>query len=96
MPKASPQSETIGGVTGVRFTTDARQGTAEETKLQAIQRVLSGGVDILPSGTTLPHLALSSVQVVDAPSYAVTTLWVPTDKRHEAAEQLEAAGFTVS
>lgn len=96
MATASAQVETISGVSGVRFTTDARQGTDQETKLQEIQSVLSGRVVILPSGTTLPHLALCSVQVVDGTSYAVISLRVPTDRRQKAVELLEAAGFTVS
>lgn len=96
MPSATAHEETIAGVPGVRFRTDARQHTSEEERLQEIQSRLSGGEDDLPSQTTLPHLALEEVQTVDGPSYSVISLWVPTDKRAEAAERLRAAGFTVS
>jgi hypothetical protein len=96
MPRATVQAETIAGVPGTRFTTDARPGTVWEERLQEIQSELSGGVVLLSSETTLPHLALVSIAVVDGPPYSVISLWVPDDKRSEAARLLEAAGFALS
>ena len=95
MQRARAEEETIEGVAGIRFRTDARPDTALEAKLQEIQSALSGGQVLLPSPTTLPHLELTSVQVVDGESYAVISLWVPRDLRSDAAAQLEAAGFTL-
>lgn len=96
MPTATAQEETITGVPGVRFTTDARPDTEWEGKLQEIQSALSGGKVLLPSPTTLPHLNLSLVATVDGPSDSVISLWVPREQRSEAARRLAAAGFTLS
>jgi hypothetical protein len=66
-----------------------------ERELQEIQQKL-GGERTPSSHPTGPHLALVSIEVVDAPSYSVITLWAPTTKRAEAEALLEAAGFKVS
>ena len=96
MPIATAQEETSAGVPGVRFTTDARPGTAQEEQLQGIQYELSGGVDLLPSQPTVAHLTLHEVATVDGPSHSVVSLWVPTEQRSRAAERLAGAGFRVS
>lgn len=96
MPKAITQEETIAGLPGVRFNTDARPDTAQEKRLQEIQSALAEGKVLLPSPTTLPHLSLYEVNVVHAPSFSMISLWVPMEKRSEAVERLQAAGFTVS
>lgn len=88
-------SETIDGLPGVRFATTARPDSPQEQALQRVQAILSGGVTSLPDPTTLPHLALQSVQVVDGSSYSVITLWVPKAQESEAAEALRAEGFEV-
>jgi hypothetical protein len=88
-------SDTIAGVPGVRFATTARPDSPEEHALQRIQATLSGGVTSLPDPTTVPHLALQSVQVVDGTSYSVITLWVPKAQEAEAAEALQGEGFEV-
>jgi hypothetical protein len=88
-------NDTIAGVPGVRFATTARPGSPEEHTLQRVQERLSAGVTELPSESTLPQLALNSVQVVDGTSYSVITLWVPKAQESEAAEALRAEGFEV-
>lgn len=88
-------NDTIAGVPGVRFATTAQPGSPEEQVLQRIQSTLSGGVTELPSPTTVAHLALSSVQVVDGASYSVISLWVPKDQEAQAADALRAEGFEV-
>jgi hypothetical protein len=93
---ATVEEETIAGVSGVRFLTDARPETEADFKLRAIQRELAGGVDRLPEGTTLPHLNFVSVATVDGPSYSVISLWVPKEKRSKATALLRAADFTVT
>lgn len=92
---ATATEETVNGVPGVRFSTDARPDSTQEGLLQEIQRELAG-ITILPTDTTLPHLALYEVEIVDAPSESRISLWVPTDTRSDAVERLRAAGFTVS
>lgn len=86
-------ADTIAGVPGVRFATTARQGSPEEKALQRIQYTLSGGATSLPAPTTVAHLALSQVRVVDGTSYPVITLWVPAEQESEAAAALRAEGF---
>jgi hypothetical protein len=88
-------NDTIDGVPGVRFATTARPGSPEEKALQRIQEALADGVTSLPDRTTLPQLALTSVEVVDGTSYSVVTLWVPKEKESAAAEALRAEGFEV-
>jgi hypothetical protein len=96
MPIATVVEEAIGGVPGVRFTTDARPGTAEEAQLLAIQDELSGGEGILPPDTTLPQLSMVWVGTPDGDPYSAISLRVPADQRSEATELLRAAGFTIS
>jgi hypothetical protein len=79
----------------VRFATTARPGSPEERTLQRVQKTLSGGDTELPSSTTIAHLALTSVQVVDGTSHSVITLWVPKSQESEAADLLRAEGFDV-
>ena len=86
--------ETISGVRGVRFMTDARQDTPQDEQLQELQARL-GGVRFPPPGTTLPQLSLVSVAIPGGGSYAAITLWVPEEQRSEAERGLEAAGFEV-
>ncbi len=88
-------NDTHAGVPGVRFATTARPGSQEEQALQRVQAALAGGVTSLPSDSTLPHLALTSVEVVDGTSYSVITLWVPTEQESAAAEALRVEGFEV-
>ena len=88
-------NDTIAGVPGVRFATTAQPGSREEGVLQRIQSNLSGGATELPAPTTVAHLALSKVQVVNGDSYSVISLWVPKDQEDEAAEALRAEGFEV-
>lgn len=86
-------SDTIAGVPGIRFSTAARPGSSEEQALQRVQGKLSGGVTSLPDPTTIAHLALNTVQVVDGSSYSIITLWVPQAQESEAVTALEAEGF---
>lgn len=95
MRSVARQQQTINGIRGVRFDTDARQGTSQEAALQRIQSTLSGGETSLGSNPTVAHLSLVSVQVVDGPSYAVITLWVPSEQETEAARLLSLEGFDV-
>lgn len=88
-------NDTIDGVPGVRFATTARPDSPEEQALQRVQATLSDGTTSLPDPTTLPQLALQSVQVVDGTSYSVITLWVPKAQESEAAEALRGEGFEV-
>lgn len=87
--------DTIDGVPGVRFATTARPDSPEEQALQRVQAALAGGDTSLPVDATLPHLGLSSVQVVDGTSYSVVTLWVPKDLESAATEALRGEGFEV-
>ncbi|MBV9822710.1 MAG: hypothetical protein JO144_10765 [Actinobacteria bacterium] len=87
--------DTIAGVPGLRFATAARPGSPEEKVLQRIQHDLSGGRTSLPAPTTVAHLALSQVKVVNGSSYSVITLWVPAAQESEAATALRAEGFEV-
>lgn len=96
MSKATTQEQTSAGVPGVRFTTDARPGTAQEASLQKIQSELSGGQTSLPDVTDLPHLHLYEAKTEDGSSYTMIALWVPAEKRSKAATLLEDAGFTVA
>lgn len=89
-------ADTVAGVPGVRFATAARQGSPEEKVLQRIQSTLSGGQTSLPAPTTVAHLALTSVRVVNGSSYSVITLWVPAEQESDAADALRAEGFEVA
>jgi hypothetical protein len=89
---AKAQVETVNGVPGVRFTTD----TPEERELQDVQSELSGGTDLLPGDTVLPHLAPVSVAEVGRPGHSVISLWFPSEKRSAAEALLTNAGFAVS
>jgi hypothetical protein len=95
MNPVTRSADTIAGVPGVRFATTARQGSPEEKVLQRIQYTLSGGQTSLPDPTTVAHLALSQVTVVDGQSYPVITLWVPAEQEAEAVAALRAEGFEV-
>jgi hypothetical protein len=93
MNTVTRDSSSVAGVPGVRFATAARPGSPEERALQRIQANLSGGATSLPAPTTVAHLALRSVQVVNGASYSVITLWVPAEQESEAADALRAEGF---
>jgi len=96
MLTATSETETIAGVAGVRYRTNARPWTREEAKLQEIQRTLAGGDVELPAQTTLPHLNLSAAGHSDGPPVSHISLWVPLAQRSEAAALLATAGFEVS
>jgi hypothetical protein len=95
MLTARSSDETIKGVEGVRFPTNAEPGSDAEDRLQEIQRELAGGIDELPSGTTLPHLNYYDAATVGGPTQTYISLWAPKDQRLRGIELLEAADFTV-
>lgn len=96
MPNAHASEETLHGVEGVVFRTDAKEGSAEEAALQAIQSDLADGVVSLPADTTLPHLRMASARQVGGPTITTIEFWVPKPLNYRAEARLEEAGFTVS
>jgi len=96
MLTARAKDETIEGVVGVRFRTNAKPNTAGEEQLKEIQYELSGGQIDLPSPTTVPHLNYYYVDVVGGPARSLISLWVPATQESRATELLEAAEFALS
>jgi hypothetical protein len=92
---AKTEEETIEGVHGIRFRTNAEPNTEAERQLQEIQSVLSGGIVDLPP-PALPHLNFYWAAVAGGPDPTYISLWAPNEQRLQATQLLEAAGFTIT
>lgn len=94
MPTALISAETIEGVAGTRFRTNAQPHTDAERLLQEIQSTLSGGMNGPP--LTVAHLNFYARGVADGPDKTYISLWVPREQQSQTTSLLEDAGFSVS
>ncbi len=91
VPTARSSEVSKEGIPGVRFATDARQGTEAEERLLEIQVELANEAGLPPQH----NLTLHNAEGLDGANLVYVSLWVPIEQESNARTKLETAGFDI-
>jgi hypothetical protein len=86
------RAESNGGHPGIRYRSNARQGSTEERLLHEVQFALSGNDSPDASEASL---FLEAAAVVDGDDVDFVGLWVPAAQQPQAEAMLAERGFTI-